>query len=55
MGSKWHWRSRGSLIGVFALLVTRAWMRGLFQAIRKAFVADGLNWNSSLFEQYFRL
>ena len=36
------------------LLATQAWSLGLFQATRKAFVADGLNWNWSLFEQHFQ-
>ena len=36
------------------LLVARAWSLGLFQAARKGFVADGLNWNWSLFHQHFK-
>ena len=36
------------------LLVARAWCLGLFQAAREGFVADGLNWNWSLFEQHFQ-
>ena len=35
------------------MLATRAWSLGLFPATRKAFVADGLNGNWSLFEQHF--
>lgn len=36
------------------MLVARAWSLGLFFAVRKAFVADGQNWNWSLFEQHFK-
>ena len=36
------------------MLVARAWFLGLFFAVRKAFVADGQNWNWSLFEQHFK-
>lgn len=36
------------------LIAVRAWMLGMFQSQRKAFVGDGSGWIWSLFEKYFK-